>query len=153
VALLPLFEFCCYHTRRNILFLLLFPTLSCFECLANPCLILVNSYLENTWERTGLYPRGILGTKYQLQFLMTYHYWDLGSKTWLVCLGALLVFFTKKTSRFNFIFISVYLGLMLLTETFYDQYLLILIPFFVILNYADTVQQTSYLDNLGFCFS
>lgn len=89
-------------------------------------------YFENIWERFGLYPRGVRGTKYQFRWNYDlYLYWDLTAKVLLSSfISYIVVFFEKrKLQDFNLLFCGLYLGLMLLTETFYDRYLLILIPF------------------------
>lgn len=88
-------------------------------------------YFENIWERTGFYPRGILGTKYQ--FIGNYDlylYWDIIAKIAVASfLSYILIYFEKKKLMdINVYFIIVYLGLMIFTETFYDRYLLMIIP-------------------------
>jgi ABC-type multidrug transport system fused ATPase/permease subunit len=92
-------------------------------------------YLENTWERTGLYPRGVIGTKYQFKWNYDlYYYWDLLSKVVLSFFVSYILWFFKKKNfiDFNLIFIVLYFGIMLLTETFYDRYLLVLVPFIIL---------------------
>lgn len=103
-------------------------------------------YLENTWERTGLYPRGVIGTKYQFKWNYDlYYYWDLMSKIVIsVFISYILLFFKKsKLIEFSLIFIVLYFGIMLLTETFYDRYLLVLLPF-VIIFFAKFIKQNIF---------
>jgi hypothetical protein len=86
-------------------------------------------YFENTFERTGFYPRGIGGTKYQFRGIFDlYKYLDLVAKLCVAGFLASLVYLRK--SRFNafLVLIVVYLGLMVVTETFYDRYLIPLVP-------------------------
>jgi len=88
-------------------------------------------YFENTWERMGFYPRGVIGTKYQfVGNFDLYLYWDLAAKILLVVFFSyVLVYYDKKRLvDFNVIFICVYLFVLLLAETFYDRYLLVLMP-------------------------
>jgi len=111
-------------------------------------------YLENTWERTGLYPRGIVGTKYQFKYNFDlYHYWDLGSKILLsVFISYIVVLFKKKNLiDFNLIFVVLYFGLMLLSETFYDRYLLVVVPFILLFLIKNIdISKFNLLLNFGF---
>ncbi len=86
-------------------------------------------YLENVWERKGFYPRGILGTKYYFKgIFILYRYWDVAAKLFFSGFAAYFVVFKRKVVNFFFIFIVCYMGLMVVTETFYDRYLLVLVP-------------------------
>ena len=92
-------------------------------------------YFENTFERTGYYPRGIAGTKYQFKGIYDlYKYWDLAAKVTLVISVAYIAANKKFKELINFylIFGCVYIGMLLLTETFYDRYLLPLLPITVL---------------------
>lgn len=89
-------------------------------------------YFENTVERTGFFPRGIHGTKYH--FIGNhdlYKFWDLSSKLVLSMFIASLFFICKviykKLNVYHFLFMT-YIGVLLVTETFYDRYILLLIP-------------------------
>lgn len=87
-------------------------------------------YFENTFERKGFYPRGIEGTKYHFVGIYDlYKYWDIAARVLTgFFLSYMLVFLRKKTINFFSIFIAVYIILMVLTHTFYDRYIVILIP-------------------------
>jgi hypothetical protein len=93
-------------------------------------------YFENTWERTGFLSRDIAGTKYQFKGIYDlYYYWDLAAKVVLSLFLATLTFnrtLLKRLGGFEIIFILGYLALMFLTVTFYDRYLLIVIPPFML---------------------
>ncbi len=92
-------------------------------------------YFENIWERTGLYPRGVIGTKYQFRWNYDlYRYWDQMSKILIsLSLPAIaVVIYKRRYIDFNIIFVTLYLGLMILSETFYDRYLLTIIPFAIL---------------------
>jgi len=86
-------------------------------------------YFENTWERMGFYPRGVLGTKYQ--FIGNYDcylYWDLTSKVLLAAFVVTLLFkFKRFINVFSLLYVF-YIGIMVVTDTFYDRYILLLIP-------------------------
>ena len=86
-------------------------------------------YFENTFERTGFYPRGVSGTKYHFMGSYDlYRFWDLAAKIGVAVLLSYILLFQRKFLNFHFIFIVVYLLLMVTVETFYDRYILILIP-------------------------
>ena len=86
-------------------------------------------YFENTFERTGFYPRGIGGTKYHFRgFYDLFRYWDLAAKIGISVLLSYLLIFKRKFINFHSIFIGVYILLMITVETMYDRYNLILIP-------------------------
>jgi len=86
-------------------------------------------YFENTFERTGFYPRGISGTKYHFAGnFKLYLYWDLLAK---ITVAALITYFStvrKNILNFFLVFAGVYITLMVTTETFYDRYNLVLVP-------------------------
>jgi cell division protein FtsW (lipid II flippase) len=111
-------------------------------------------YLENTWERTGLYPRGVIGTKYQFKFNYDlYNYWNLGAKVVLILFISylLVILEKKKLLDFNLIFVILYLGLMLLSETFYDRYLLVIVPFVLLFLLKNVkINKFNFLLNTGF---
>jgi hypothetical protein len=86
-------------------------------------------YFKNTWERMGFYTRGLSGTKYQfVGNYDLYKYWDLMAKTTIALFISylLIIFEKKKLLDFNLIFAGIYTGLLLLTEVFYDRYLLVI---------------------------
>lgn len=115
-------------------------------------------YFENTWERTGFLVRDINGTPYQFKGIFDlYYYWELTAKI-LLAIFIPIVFLTKHTGVVSYfarivrkkwlissslhtrfcasklvtnyyaIFTSIYILLMVITHTFYDRYLIILIP-------------------------
>ncbi len=86
-------------------------------------------YFENTFERTGFFPRSILGTKYHFKWNYDiYRYWDLSSKILLAFLLPCLIFYRKKIVNIYSISILGYLVLMVFTKIFYDRYILSLVP-------------------------
>lgn len=90
-------------------------------------------YFENTFERTGFFPRSIMGTKYHFNWNYDiFRYWDLGSKVLLSLLLPCLFFKRKKLINIYSISIVGYILLMVFTQTFYDRYLLPLIPLLVL---------------------
>lgn len=106
-------------------------------------------YFENTFERGGFFPRNLDGTKYLFRYNFDlYRYWDLCAKILLASLiaaGITKTFnaikykqsvnkITNNIKFFYFIFIAVYLGLMVVADTFYDRYYyLLLVPFILML--------------------
>lgn len=82
-------------------------------------------YFENTVERTGFYPRGVHGTKYQfIGNFDLYIYWDIASKILLSLVISYFLLFKKiKLNIFTFL-IGTYVFVLNLTETHYDRYLL-----------------------------
>lgn len=89
-------------------------------------------YFENTLERTGLYPRGISGTKYQFKWNYDlYYYWDLTSKILLISLVSYVLLFNRKIVNEYSALAAVYIGMLIVTETFYDRYILILMPLII----------------------
>lgn len=90
-------------------------------------------YFKNIFQRTGFYPGGISGTKYYFKgWFDLFRYWDLISKIILSCYLAFIVFCRKKIVNFYSIFIVTYLAIMVTTQTFYDRYLLVLVPFVIL---------------------
>ncbi|KKS16190.1 MAG: hypothetical protein UU80_C0022G0005 [candidate division WWE3 bacterium GW2011_GWA1_41_8] len=86
-------------------------------------------YFENTFERTGFYPRGVDGTKYQFRGIYDlYRYWDLGAKLMFALFVGYLVVSRKWILNYFSVFAVTYIGLLVVTETFYDRYILILVP-------------------------
>ena len=106
-------------------------------------------YFENTFERTGFYPRGLGGTKYQFMGIYDlYRYWDLSAK---ILLSAFLVTAALKVTKSGAarsatnvfaVLILTYLGVMLVVETFFDRYIIVLLPLFSL-----------YLVKKGFTFT
>ena len=89
-------------------------------------------YFENTFERTGFYPRGVEGTKYQFRGIFDlYKYWDIAAK--LISVIALVVLVLSKKIKLNIylIFIVLYGGLLVILERYFDRYLVNIIPFAV----------------------
>ncbi len=92
-------------------------------------------YFANTWEREGLFAVGIFGTKYQLKGNYDlYYFWDLASKILIAFFIPLILFFIKKRNLidFNLIFCGCYFIILFLTPVFYDRYLLVFFPFFIL---------------------
>ena len=89
-------------------------------------------YFENTVERTGFYPRGIHGTKYQFRGNYDlYKYWDLSAKVLFSTLISYVLVFKKLKFNIFLVLIGVYLSMLTLTETHFDRYLLFLFPLFI----------------------
>jgi hypothetical protein len=86
-------------------------------------------YFENTFERTGFFPRSIRGTKYHFRFNYDiFRFWDISSKILLSLLIPCLILSWKKVINIYSISIFGYLLLMVFTEQFFDRYILPLIP-------------------------
>jgi len=108
-------------------------------------------YFENTWERTGFMARDIIGTKYQFRGIFDlYKHWDITAKVVLSLF--LSTFFLvkrlrKKILSFEAIYLSVYMMLMFLTITFYDRYILVMLPILLIwfAKMLNTNQRVSWL--------
>ncbi len=94
-------------------------------------------YFENTFERTGFLPRDIHGTKYQFKGIFDFYYYlDLISKLSLAGFMSFLLLKSKqlvedKKLLFS-IFVVVFLGINVVTEIFYDRYLLVLAVVFLL---------------------
>jgi len=87
-------------------------------------------YFENTFERTGFLPRTVHGTKYQFKMNYDlYRFWDLAAKILCAVIIACLFFFRKRVINLFSIYIAGYLLLMVFTETFFDRYILMVVPF------------------------
>ena len=90
-------------------------------------------YFENTFERTGFFPRSILGTKYYFRWNYDiYRYWDLAAKIALSLAIPCLLFERKKLVNIYSISIAGYLVLMVFTQVFFDRYILPLIPLLIL---------------------
>jgi hypothetical protein len=86
-------------------------------------------YFENTFERTGFFPRSIHGTKYHFRWNYdVFRFWDIGSRVLLSILLPCLILSWKKFVNIYSISIFGYLILMVFTEKFFDRYLLPLVP-------------------------
>ena len=83
-------------------------------------------YLDNTLERAGFYPRGVMGTKFYFKGNYDlYKYWDLVAKFFagFVIISLALSIKKLKSQAHLLAFFGVYLVLMLLAEKVYDRYL------------------------------
>ncbi len=83
-------------------------------------------YLDNTLERRGFYPRGVMGTKYHFAGIYDlYKYWDMLAKLMAlpVIILILVRFLNYSKNTHHLIFFSAYSVLMLLAEKVYDRYL------------------------------
>ncbi|HNV97666.1 MAG TPA: glycosyltransferase family 39 protein, partial [bacterium] len=90
-------------------------------------------YFENTFERTGFFPRSIMGTKYYFKWNYDiFRYWDLGSKIILAMFIPVLLLSKKKVINIYSISAVGYLILMVFTEVFFDRYILPLIPILIL---------------------
>jgi len=93
-------------------------------------------YLDNILERTGFYPRGIMGTKFYFKGIYDlYRYWDITAKFFsgFVLIGLFMALRKVKTHAHLLIFIFTYSVLMLLAEKVYDRYLPPLFLVFILL--------------------
>ena len=107
-------------------------------------------YFENTFERTGFFPRSILGTKYHFKWNYDiFRYWDLVSKIGVSFLIPCFVFVRKKLINIYSLSCVGYVVLMVFTETFFDRYLLPLIPLLILffLSITDVKKNLNYLTN------
>lgn len=101
-------------------------------------------YFENVWEQKGFFPGNLGGTKYHFMGMYDlYKYWDLLAKVLLsLFLSYLIIFKTKKLINLYSIFFIIYLSLMSLIEFFYDRYILVLIPLFILFILSTTQLET-----------
>lgn len=93
-------------------------------------------YLDNTLERTGFYPRGVMGTKFYFRGNYDlYKYWDLIAKVFSgFVMVSLAVSLKKLKSQAHLLtFFGVYIVLMLLAEKVYDRYLPPLLLAFILI--------------------
>ncbi|MFC1755891.1 hypothetical protein ACFLZK_00660 [Patescibacteria group bacterium] len=104
-------------------------------------------YFENTFERTGFLPRTLHGTKYQFKMNYDlYRYWDLAAKILCAVAISCLFFLRKRVVNLYSIFIAGYLLLMVFTETFFDRYILMVVPFGILfLIYTFDIKNNSLL--------
>ena len=108
-------------------------------------------YFENTFERTGFFPRSIAGTKYHFRWNYDiFRYWDLGSKIVLAMFIPVLLLSRKKVINIYSISAVGYLILMVFTEVFFDRYILPLIPILILffMSLYDEVKNTGFVKNL-----
>jgi hypothetical protein len=90
-------------------------------------------YFENIFERTGYYPRGVDGRKYQFKWNYDlYYYWDLFSKILLVTFVGYVIAFKKKVINEYSALAAVYIAILVVAETFYDRYIFLLLPLTVL---------------------
>ncbi|RJR26593.1 hypothetical protein C4561_04865 [candidate division WWE3 bacterium] len=89
-------------------------------------------YFENVVERTGFFPRGIHGTKYYFAGSFDlWKYWDIAGKITLVLAVVYILRFKLANNIFSS-FIGTYLMAMVVTETYYDRYILLLVPVLIL---------------------
>jgi len=108
-------------------------------------------YFENTFERTGFFPRSIMGTKYHFKWNYDiFKYWDLSSKIILAMFIPALLVNRKKAINVYSISAVGYLILMVFTEVFFDRYILPLIPVLILffMSMYDEVKNTGFIKNL-----
>ena len=102
-------------------------------------------YFENTFERTGFYPRGISGTKYYFKGNYDlYRYWDLVSKILFPIFVSYVIVFKRKAINLYLVLAVVYTGMLIATKAFYDRYLHILIPTILLFLLKDYFQESKY---------
>ncbi len=110
-------------------------------------------YFENVVERTGFYPRGVHGTKYYFAGnFELWKDWDLASKSVLtIFITYLILNFRKKLNIFS-LYVIVYLGLMVITETYYDRYIYTIVPVavFYLLSVSNGLQKFTKFILIGF---
>lgn len=93
-------------------------------------------YLDNILERTGFYPRGVMGTKFYFKGIYDlYKYWDITAKFFsgFVLVGLFVALRKVKTHAHLLMFFLTYSVLMLLAEKVYDRYLPPLFLAFILL--------------------
>jgi len=108
-------------------------------------------YFENTFERTGFFPRSIMGTKYHFKWNYDiFKYWDLSSKIILAMFIPALFVNRKKAINVYSISAVGYLILMVFTEVFFDRYILPLIPILILffMSMYDEVKNTGFIKNM-----
>jgi hypothetical protein len=94
-------------------------------------------YFENSFERTGFYPRSLHGTMYQFRGIYDlYYYWDLTARVLLAGLIGFALVEIKKLFKGEAVFLSsfliIYLGVGALAVTFFDRYLVAIVPVFML---------------------
>ena len=99
-------------------------------------------YLDNTFERTGFFSRGILGTKYQFYFIYDlYLYWDIAAKVFIALFVPAFLIGLYKCNPYKYkkqllhpalVYVVIYFALMVVTQKVYDRYLTGILPFFLI---------------------
>ena len=112
-------------------------------------------YLDNTLERRGFYPRGVLGTKYYFKGMYDlYKYWDVTAKFFagFVVAGLLLSSRKLKSHAHLVALFCTYLALLVLAEKVYDRYLPPLFLVFVLLM-AASFNPAALTNNLRLFFS
>jgi hypothetical protein len=91
-------------------------------------------YFENTFERTGFLPRTVDGTKYQFKYNYDlYVYIDFFSKIGVSMFLSLIIFNYKKVNIFYFFTLLFGVGILFLVSEFYDRYILLLLPIFILI--------------------
>lgn len=141
VPVLVYFVFSTYsHFRKSIIIIiaLLASSVACYFFLNRwfgPSKISWSEYpyFENTFERTGFFPRSILGTKYQFKGnYKLFKYWDIGAKVSLaLAIPCLFLYLTKIVNIYSISIVG-YVILMIFVKTFFDRYNLPLIPLFIL---------------------
>lgn len=112
-------------------------------------------YLDNILERTGFYPRGIMGTKFYFRGIYDlYKYWDITAKFFagFVVMGILWSLRKLKSHTHLIMFMAIYSIVMLLAEKVYDRYLPPLFLAFILLM-ASNFNPTFLTKNLRLFFA
>jgi hypothetical protein len=87
-------------------------------------------YFQNTYERMGFYPRGVHGTKYQFTGNFDlYRYWDLSAKIMLAVFIAYVVIKRELRYDLSLVFVILFMGMSIVLKTYYDRYILTVLPF------------------------
>lgn len=106
-------------------------------------------YFENVFERTGLYPRGISGTKYHFRGNFDlWKYWDIGAKIVSAAVVAFLIRYNIFKNSFFVIFWTIYLLMAITTKTFYDRYVHVAIPMLILMFVEHTKRIPPFLTYL-----
>ncbi len=91
-------------------------------------------YFENTFERTGFLPRTLSGTKYQFKYNYDlYNYVDIFSKIAVCIVVSIIVLNIRKLNLFLSATFILGIGILFLVTEFYDRYILLLLPIFILL--------------------
>lgn len=103
-------------------------------------------YFENTFERTGFFPRSVSGTKYQFRGnYKIFKYWDITSKVFLALAIPCLYVYGRKVINIYSISIAGYFVLMIFVKVFFDRYTLPVIPLFILFLLCLRVPDTNAL--------
>lgn len=103
-------------------------------------------YFKNVLSKNGFFYGSTLGDKYNLK-VDFYKVWDYAARFGMATILVGLIFKKQRVINYYFIFGVLYLGLMCIMLSFYDRYILVMIPItiFALLNYAEPPNKASFV--------